>query len=287
LLQLANTRYRDYRPSVQLAMVLFAGVRAYGERGPWDHGVVWLGVDLPEGTAEAPVSLQADDGGFMVLRRGAVMVLMRYPRFRFRPSQADALHVDLWLDGHALLRDAGTYSYNTDAKWLDYFGGTAGHNTVQFDDRDQMPRLSRFLLGDWLHTEQLEAIHSTQTGLQAGAGYRDGAGARHHRRVQLEDSRLLVVDEVQGFAHRAVLRWRLAHGDWQVEAISNIADGHGWQLANGGGHVLKLYSSVGVKRCSLEQGWESLHYLEKTPVPVLELEITEPGTLTTEYHWTK
>lgn len=285
LLQLTNTTYRDYRPSVQMAMVLFAGVRAYGENGSWDCGLLWLGLDLPAGTAGVPASLHADDGGFMVLRRGSTMALLRYPRYRFRPSHADALHVDLWLDGRACLRDAGTYSYNTEEQWIQYFGGTAGHNTVQFDDRDQMPRLSRFLLGDWLHTERLIPMNSSDTSLHAGAGYRDGAGARHHRRVTLEDKRLVVVDQVQGFAHLAVLRWRLAPGDWQLDYISGADAGDGWLATNGSGHRLTVRSSVPIKRCSLVQGWESLHYLEKTPVPVLELEITQPGTLTTEYHW--
>ena len=285
LLQLTNTTYRDYRPSVQLAMVLFAGVRAYAERGAWDHGLLWLGLKLPDGTAEAPVSLQADDGGFMVLRRGAAMVLMRYPRFQFRPSQADVLHVDLWLNGHALLRDAGTYSYNTESKWVGYFGGTAGHNTVQFDDRDQMPRLSRFLLGDWLRTERFEPMHSKAGCLQAGAGYRDRAGARHHRRVTLEDKRLVVVDQVQGFAHQAVLRWRLARGNWLLGALIDTDVDHGWVATNGCGHRVVLRSTAPIERCSLEHGWESLHYLEKTPVPVLELQIKQPSTLTTEYYW--
>lgn len=285
LLQLTPTTYRDYRPSVQLAMVLFSGVRAYGQRGPWDYGIQWLGLDLPEAVVAPPASLQADDGGFMVLRRNTAMVLMRYPRFQFRPSQADALHVDLWQGGHAILRDAGTYSYNTEAQWIQYFGGTAGHNTVQFDDRDQMPRLSRFLIGEWLRTEQLEPIHSASAGVQAGAGYRDSAGARHHRRVILENERLVVIDQVQGFVRRAVLRWRLAPGDWQLESITGTDASHDWQMTNSTGHRVILRSSTPVKRCSLEQGWESLHYLEKKPVPVLELEITQSGTLTTEYHW--
>jgi hypothetical protein len=97
--------------------------------------------------------------------------------------------VDLWVDVvMPVLRDAGTYSYNTEAQWIQYFGGTAGHNTVQFDDRDQMPRLSRFLIGEWLRTEQLEPIHSASCRL-----YRQAPdtvivlGARHHRRVILED----------------------------------------------------------------------------------------------------
>lgn len=285
LLQLTNTTYRDHRPSVQLAMVLFAGVRAYGERGSWDHTPLWLGLNLPDEAAVPPASLQADDGGFMVLRSDTAMVMLRYPRFRFRPSQADALHVDLWLDGHALLRDAGTYSYNTEAKWLDYFGGTAGHNTVQFDDRDQMPRLSRFLLGDWLRTERLDPVNSAAAGLQAGAGYRDRCGARHHRRVTLEDKRMVVLDQVEGFARRAVLRWRLAPCEWLQETVTDADSGFCFRVTNGYGHTITLRSSATVSRCEMVGGWESLHYLEKTPVPVLELEINQPGALTTEYHW--
>jgi hypothetical protein len=36
----------------------------------------------------------------------------------------------------------------------------------------------------------------------------------------------------------------------------------------------------------LVEGWESRHYLEKTPLPVLEVEIQQAGTLTTQLHWT-
>lgn len=286
LLQLADTPYRDHRPSVQMAMALFAGQRAYAADGPWNHALLWLGIELPETEAPPPGNLQADDGGFMVMRHHEAMVLLRYPRFRFRPSQADALHLDLWVRGQACLRDAGTFSYNTEPQWIGYFGGVAGHNTVQFDDRDQMPRLSRFLLGDWLRTEQLEPLQVTQSEVRAGAGYRDAAGASHHRRVALGDGVLHVNDRLQGFARRAVLRWRLAPGDWRLERATETEAGPGHRLVNPNGHVLTVRSTAPIARCEIVQGWESLHYLEKTPVPVLELEITQPGTLTTEYHWT-
>lgn len=285
LLQLADTAYRDYRPSVQLAMVLFAGARAYAAEGSWNHALLWLGVALPEQVVPAAGSLQADDGGFMVLRRGEAMALLRYPRFRFRPSQADVLHVDLWVAGRACLRDAGTYSYNTEPQWLEYFGGVAGHNTVQFDGREQMPRLSRFLLGSWLRTETLVPLATNSHGVQGGAGYRDAAGARHHRDVRLEDGLLRVCDQVQGFARSAVLRWRLAPGEWQLEALPGLPEGQSCRISNGQGHTLTVTSDVPIARCELVQGWESLHYLEKTSTPVLEVELTQPGTLTTEYHW--
>lgn len=275
LLQLANTDFRDYRPSVQLAMVLFAGKRAYGADGPWNHALQWLDVPLPSQTVPAPSSLQADDGGFMVLRRGRIAALLRYPRFRFRPSQADALHLDLWRGGDNLLRDAGSFSYNTEPKLQNYFGGTAGHNTVQFDERDQMPRLSRFLFADWLKTSFLEPLAQDGLAMHFAAGYVDGQHASHRRRISLGDSQLRVEDEVAGFARKAVLRWRVAPGKWRLD---------GQRLTNGA-HVLTVQASMPIVRCELVEGWESRYYLEKTPVPVLEIEVQQPGTLTTEYHW--
>ena len=59
--------------------------------------------------------------GINRVRRNAIAML-RYPRFKFRPSQADALHVDLWVDGENLLRDARAYSYNPDPQWLAVMG---------------------------------------------------------------------------------------------------------------------------------------------------------------------
>ena len=285
LLQLADTPFRDHRPSVQMAMALFAGQRAYALEGTWNNALKWLGVTVPSVAAPAPGNLQADDGGFMVMRRHGAMAMLRYPQFRFRPSQADALHLDLWVYGQACLRDAGTYSYNTEPELIDYFGGVAGHNTIQFDGREQMPRLSRFLLGGWLRTERVEALQETTTHVCAGASYRDAASASHHRRVSLGDGALCVRDYVQGFARCAVLRWRLMPGAWRLEQSTDSNAEPVYRVLNPNGHTLTMRSTVPISRCQIVQGWESLHYLEKTPVPVLELEINRPGTLTTDYHW--
>jgi hypothetical protein len=286
LLQLTNSSYRDYRPSVQLAMVLFGGKRAYERQGTWDHAARWLGVEFTDAVTPKPGSLQADHGGFVVMRLGKAMALLRYPRFRFRPSQADALHLDLWVNGKARLRDAGTYSYNSDPQLLTYFGGVSGHNTVQFDQREQMPRLGRFLLGDWLCTEKFEPMFTNQDSVWVGAGYCDGEGARHHRRVQLKDGQLFVHDQLQGFKFKAVLRWRLSPQEWLLDKPVGMGDQSFRCTCNHDGHVLTVSSNVQIERCEVVQGWESLHYLEKTPVPVLELEIAQPGTLTTRYQWT-
>ena len=75
--------------------------------------------------------------------------LVRAGRYTRRPFQADQLHVDLWWHGLNLARDAGTYLYNGEPPWNNGLAGTAVHNTVMVDRRDQMRRAGRFLWLDW------------------------------------------------------------------------------------------------------------------------------------------
>lgn len=267
LLPLTDAAYRDFRPSVQLASALFAERRAFPP-GPWDAAADWLAVAVPPVVDPLPSRSIFFDGGCAVLRDGDSMVMLRFPRFRFRPSHADALHLDLWHRGENLLRDGGTFSYNTDSEWIEYFGGVASHNTVQFDGAPQMPRLSRFLLGDWLATETSGA---TPDGFSAS--YRSRKGWRHQRSITLGDH-LTVTDDLSGFEREAVLRWRLVPGDWLVDG-DNVSNGR---------HRLTVRSDVPIS-LALTQGWESRHYLEKTPLPVLEAAITRPGRITSVFHW--
>jgi hypothetical protein len=275
LLPLTDTDYRDFRPSVQLSMALFCQRYAYAGDGSWNLPLDWLGIAVPLEAAVPVCCAQLAQGGYSILRRGKYFALLRFPRFRFRPSQADALHVDLWFAGKNLLRDAGTYSYNAGDEVTRYFAGTAGHNTVQFDERDQMPRLSRFLFGDWLKTKAVVSIEEGADTVRAAAGYIDDKGAAHYRELSLSDQGLRVEDTVSGFKQKAVLRWRLLPADWRL-------DGNTVRL---GGHTLRVTASVPIVRMTLTQGWESRYYLKKESVPVLEVEIHQPGHLVTEYQF--
>lgn len=275
LLHLTNTDYRDYRPSVQLAMALFSDTRAYEQDGIWNAPLRWLEVRIPEAVREKSTSEIFDDGGYAVLKRGDCMAILRYPRFRFRPSQADSLHVDLWLNGHNLLRDAGTFSYSTTSTLQAYFPGTASHNTVQFDDRDQMPRVSRFLFGSWLRTSWIKPLSDTAQNVSFGAGYTDHSKSSHQRQISLTAHCLTVKDVISGFRKRALLRWRLKPGNWKL-------DGH---VLSDGEHVLKLECSVPISRIEVVDGWESRYYLQKNKLPVLEIEVHEPCSISTIYQW--
>jgi hypothetical protein len=64
----------------------------------------------------------------------------------------------LWAGGVNLMRDAGSYKYNTDPALLRYFMGTASHNTLQLNDFDQMQKGGRFI---WYHWSQGVSAQTT------------------------------------------------------------------------------------------------------------------------------
>ena len=106
------------------------------------------------------------------------------------------MHVDLWVHSNAILRDSGTYSYNSDDQWIDYFAGVAGHNSIQFDDDEQMPRISRFLLGDWLRADVCEPTIEGGAVSAISAQYKNRNGCFHRRGIELAAGRLTIIDTV-------------------------------------------------------------------------------------------
>lgn len=283
LLALTNTDYRDFRPSVALAAALFLKKTVFADNLAARAQLQWLevGIDSPATAMTATAmdeshgpALHCDTGGLMLLRRHAVFALLRYPRFRFRPSQSDALHLDVWLNGRNLVRDGGSYTYNTSAELVNYFSGVQSHSTVQFDDRNQMPKLSRFLFGAWLRPAQQPTLVNSDTAVTAKAGYTDWLGASHQRQVVLGQT-LTVTDTVDGFTHCAVLRWRLAPGEWLLEGNQcHSADG-----------TVRIIVHAPQAAISLTTGLESRYYLQKTAIPVLEIRLTMPGTVSTEFEF--
>jgi hypothetical protein len=268
--------FRDFRPTVQWASALFERRRAYAP-ACCDEILQWLDleVDLPAEPVHATQSQLWPDGGYARLQGRNAWALLRLPRYRFRPSQCDGLHLDLWVGAENALRDGGSYSYNDSERWLEYFGGTQSHNTVQFDDHEQMPRRSRFLLDEWLECSALEFDRERSSVM---GGYRDRWGCQHRRQVSmLPAGGCKVVDWVSGFRDRAILRWRAAPtGD----ANPRMADA--WKL---GALQIKVHATANIVRQELVTGWESRCYGELSELPVLEVEVRSAATITTEISW--
>lgn len=275
LLPFAEERYRDFRPSCQLATILFNNKRAFDD-DICDQSARWTHTPVPAATLPAAGSKIFPAGGYAILRKDKCAVLLRFPRRQFRPSHCDALHVDLWVCNEALLRDGGTYSYNDGNDWLEYFSGDAGHNSIQFANMTQMPRIGRFLFGDWLDTEEIEPLIETDNHTSFGAGYVNLEGRRHHRKVTLYADKLIVIDSIDGFSGEALTRWRLCPGDWV------LGDGR----LTGGFMSIEVVSNTNTPAMAMTQGFESLHYMQKTELPVLNVKTTGPTVLSTTFRWT-
>ena len=276
ILQLTDAPYREFRPSVALAQAVWNGEKVYLLNQRCEDHLTWLGIDTNLKPRQAfYTSAAGEDGGFARLFTGATKIIMRYPQFKFRPSQCDALHLDIWRYGKNVLRDAGTYSYNTAPETMAYFSGARGHNTIGFDDKDQMPRVGRFLLGDWLRTETLSASNSSVT-----ASYKNRAGHHHMRAVDLRENTIEIFDTIDGFNSQAVMRWRLIADDYHLETIDALT------VKMTGTDFTFIITSDAPLSAFMTQGEESRHYLERTPLPVLEVTVKRAGIVTTKIEFT-
>lgn len=144
---LNDHEYRDYRPQ----LYSLAAVLSQPGDGTGYEDQRWYGIELKEiaagsrenGMKEYPV------GGFYLLREEDAFTFTRCGNHNDRPSQADNLHLDIWVKGVNVLRDGGSYKYNATDKEIRYFFGTKSQNTVMLGDNDQMLKGGRFIWYYW------------------------------------------------------------------------------------------------------------------------------------------
>ena len=185
ILSMFNSEYRDYRPSVQWANLVFNNRVIYDLTENQTSIYNQLGIKTQSAIKDFSVDeaqLMGDEDGFFIYRKKGVLLILKRPVFKFRPSHSDALHVDLWINGENVLRDGGSYSYNSTIEKSRYYYGVASHNSIQFDSRDQMPKVGRFLFGSWLKEIDFH-YDSSEHSFMISAAYRDYLGSFHKREL--------------------------------------------------------------------------------------------------------
>jgi hypothetical protein len=144
---LNDKEFRDYRPQLNaLSAVLHLGIIEENNEDQY-----WYGINEIDQTRMVQQhGMQSfSTGGYYLLREKDAFTFIRCGNHKDRPSQADNLHLDLWVNGENILYDGGSYKYNTDKEGLQYFFGTASHNTVMLEEYDQMKKGSRFIWYYW------------------------------------------------------------------------------------------------------------------------------------------
>ena len=267
LFNVGATPYRDFRPSLSWAQAVFLGSQPTGTVQHELAEVFSLKVSSSTDGEHTSSSLFAE-GGFARLAADSGFGILRLPQYKFRPSHADALHLDIWHRGRNIIRDGGTYSYNTSDELTYHFPSTACHSTVELEGREQMPRLSRFLFGSWLRSRPV-VTRFDDTSVESV--YTDYRGASHKRLVEVTDTGWRITDDVAVSDKGATARWRLLPVDWRLDgntAISSLS-------------TIRV-TITPASTVTLEAGVESRHYLEKNAVPVLCIRMPSSGRLITE-----
>lgn len=112
-------------------------------------------------------------------------------------AHADALSVELRVDGVDILADPGCYCYHGEPKWRAYFRSTRGHNTLELDGADQSASGGPFM---WTrHAQSRVLVADTEGPTARWSAEHDGyPDAVHRRAVELttEGGGLRITDEV-------------------------------------------------------------------------------------------
>jgi hypothetical protein len=230
ILPLAACDYGDFRPLLRLGSCILNCPMSL-QPGPWDEPAQWFcaekGVPHPSSAwvgASSTTSLSNSTGYHRIGTKNS-WAMVRVGRYTRRPFQADQLHVDLWWHGLNLARDAGTYLYNGEPPWNNGLAGTAVHNTVMVDRRDQMKRVGRFLWLDWAQASGRAFSTNNSDPTDCFEGEHDGyrrLGVKHRRMVQcVTEDAWIVVDDLLGTnEHELRLHWLLPDLPFEVSANS-------------------------------------------------------------------
>ncbi|HSJ90133.1 MAG TPA: alginate lyase family protein, partial [Anaerolineales bacterium] len=283
ILQLNNCDFTDYRPLLQLGSYITKKQLLF-EPGPWDEELFWLcGADsLPLEGRGAGVRVDQSQsyfpqGGTYLVRGANSKAILRCTDYRSRPSHADQLHLDLWIRGHNIACDAGTYLYSGQGIWRNGLAHTAVHNTVTVDHLDQMKMLTRFTWTNWSHGKVLKGDEKMWQGEHDG--YRRLSDAVNHERsvMSLGEDRWLVVDElVARGQHHYALQWLLS--DFTFERQENqlllSVDSIKYKVQLG---VAAGHGKFSVVRGDPDstRGWRSQYYGHKEPAISIMLEVDQ------------
>lgn len=150
---LSNTKYRDYRSQLNTLHRILTNEKLFAEE-MFNEDYNWVqNIAKPKQKLNPLVkifgTLSFQNGGYYLCRTSNSFTFIRCGNHKDRPSHADNLHIDVWVNGQNILRDSGTYKYNTSKEFSDYFTGTKAHNTVSVNNQSQMLKGNRFIWYYW------------------------------------------------------------------------------------------------------------------------------------------
>ena len=208
--KLTDSDYRNYQSQLDdLRAVLFGFVKKNSESQQW-YGLKDLKV--LNKSNEGVFSFK--DGGYQIIQEADVKTFIRCGSYKDRPFQADNLHLDIWVNGINYFWDPGSFSYNTDAKTLNSFIGTSGHNTVNINEENQMLKGDRFIWYNWIKEAQSTITEKEDKFIFKGSilGFKHIGERKHIRTITKFKDKLewLVEDEISPLRNDTMIQnWNI------------------------------------------------------------------------------
>ncbi len=245
---LSSGHYRDYRPQLN-ALAAALGIGSFDNLTNEDAAWYNTNKDLKHSWAPANGTHEFPVGGYYIIREPETLTFIKCGAYKDRPSQADALHIDIWHHGENIIPDAGSYKYNTDTETIRYFSGTRSHNTVMIGNNDQMLKGGRFIWYHWIQKAEARLAETADSYEFSGTIHAFGhvaPGITHTRKVIKQKDRNVwnVIDTVENApAGIPVIQlWHIAPGH-SDKAKLTATDARGTDLAPAAntGYTSSLY----------------------------------------------
>jgi hypothetical protein len=195
------------------------------------------------------------DSGIAVMTAGDVHIVIKAGGFGEGSgghSHSDVLSLVVWVGDQEVLIDPGTYTYVADPTERDNFRGSAAHNTIRVDSRDQAIPAGPFRWHEKpsVRVEHWSTVRDCDT-LEATCSY---VGFVHRRRIVFhKPGRLVIADTVGG-----------PPGDHTVEQF--------WHL----GAVGEARRFRFAAEAEMQDGWRSRALASREKAPVLRVTARGP-----------
>ena len=180
--KLTNEDYRVYRSQLDDLRAVLKGTTNFNSKSPF-----WYGIQPKNKNSEKISKLnEFKNSGYYIIQDGNTKTFIRCGSYKDRPYQSDNLHIDIWIDGTNVLRDSGSFQYNTSKELIHYFNGSEGHNTISINGNDQMQKGDRFIWNYWVKYAKANLTELQNTFVFEGEikGYQHlGSNILHHRMV--------------------------------------------------------------------------------------------------------
>jgi uncharacterized heparinase superfamily protein len=201
----------------------------------------------------------------------------------YNHGHADALSVLLSKGADDIFVDPGTYRYNGDPEWRQYFKGTRAHSTVTVDGLDQAVQDTSFIWSKPYKAELLRtSSDANSTVIEAGHdGYRrlKNPVASHKRTILMIEGKDFLIRDI--FSGKGSHRFEI---NFHVHPDASIQDEDEWlTIRKGAAEIsIKLLNDDAFRvvrgKESPPFGWYSPAYGLKVASPVLTCARTgQPG----------